>query len=278
MIELPPGKILSFFARPYHRASSYLSSFLQTPPHTVPPIVNLTIPLAFLALHFSTQNVPFTSPVRPPSTLPYPIPPAIVLLHPELHNTGRRSFNSQKGTKIQTLLFYPHLTTLCHSGNIRLSRHLRTPQSSTQSQLHDHLSYLALPVPLTFFRNTDPAKPLDLPKLPAPTGHPLHTHKIQHAPRRSVPRLPSRTHYPALLRAGRIRDNPAQSAQPHPDKRVQGWRGHHAARRRRRLRARRRDHLAERLHLPRGNGQGLASAARSDSGHADRLRSRTQRA
>lgn len=202
----------------YHQASSYLSSFLQTPPHTGPPIVNLTIPLAFLALHFSTQNAPPTSPVRPPSTLPYPIPPAIVLLHPELHNTGRRSFNSQK----------------------------------------------------------DPAKPLDLPKLPAPTSHPLHAHKIQHAPRRSVPRLPSRPHNPALLRTGRIRDNPARSAQPHPDKRVQGWRGHHAARRRRRLRARRRDRLAERLHLPRGNGQGLASAARSDSGRADGLRSRTQ--
>lgn len=131
--ELPPGKILSFFARPYmyHQASSYLSSFLQTPPHTGPPIVNLTIPLAFLALHFSTQNAPPTSPVRPPSTLPYPIPPAIVLLHPELHNTGRRSFNSQKGTKIPTLLFYPHLTTPCYSGNTRLSRHFRTPQLST---------------------------------------------------------------------------------------------------------------------------------------------------
>lgn len=109
MIELPPGKILGLFARHYHWPSSYFSSFLQTPPRTGPPIVNLTIPLAFLALHFSTQNAPSTSPVRPPSTLPYPIPPAIVLLHPELHNTGRRIFNSQKGTKIPTLLFYPHL-------------------------------------------------------------------------------------------------------------------------------------------------------------------------
>ena len=90
--------------------------------------------------------------------------------------------------------------------------------SAATSSLPSPPHNLALPVPLTFFRNTDPPKPLDLPKPPAPTSHPLHARKIQHASRRSAPHLPSQPHNPTLLRAGHIRDNPAQSAQPHPDK------------------------------------------------------------
>ncbi|KAL9047346.1 MAG: hypothetical protein Q9206_006827 [Seirophora lacunosa] len=144
-------------------------------------------------------------------TLPYaPLPPAIPLRRP---GPLRLTFN----------LLHPFLP---HA--------LGTIPSPNQDQLRPppHL-----------------ARPLQAP----PTSPSLPPHALKHAPRRAPPRLAARPHNPAPAlhpaAAGRrcgtapVRGLPPRRAEPLPDQRVPAGPGDQRARRRRGVRARRRDRL-----------------------------------